>query len=86
MEAFEKELNESKAKDADEEDVPDGSHLDEVDDAELGDDPFARGGGDGAVSLDAGSEPWLSSDRDYLYPEVRFLHTSFACGGPDRSD
>ena len=42
----------------------------EVDETELGDDPFARGGGEG-VSLDSGSEPWLKSDRDYTYEEVR---------------
>jgi len=69
MEAFMKALNESTTKDAEEEDVPDGSHLDEVDETELGDDPFARAG-EGAVGLDAGSEPWLKSDRDYTYPEL----------------
>ena len=72
MEAFEKELNESKAKDGDDEEIPDGKHLEEVDENDLGDDPFASGGGGGAAaSLDAGSEPWLGSDRDYTYAEVR---------------
>ncbi|TCD60137.1 hypothetical protein EIP91_010685 [Steccherinum ochraceum] len=72
LEAFEKEINESKGKDkdADDEDVPDGLP-EEIDEAELGDDPFAAGaGGGGAVSTDAGNEPWLKSDRDYTYPEL----------------
>jgi len=71
LEAFEKELNESKVKDVDDEDVPDGLP-EEIDEAELGDDPFATsgGGGAGAVSMDAGNEPWLKSDRDYIYPEL----------------
>ncbi|OCH91189.1 hypothetical protein OBBRIDRAFT_792592 [Obba rivulosa] len=77
MQAFEKELNESKAKDADEEDGEEGEI--EVDEAELGEDPFARA--EGTISLDAGNEPWLKSDRDYTYPELlqRFyaqLHAS----------
>ena len=41
----------------------------EVDETELGDDPFATGGGGG--SLDSGNELWLKSDRDYTYEEVR---------------
>ncbi|KAK7680394.1 hypothetical protein QCA50_016634 [Cerrena zonata] len=69
MEAFEKELNQSKVKGDEEEEVPDGKHLEEVDENELGDDPFARGEG-GAASLDVGSEPWLGSDRDYTYAEL----------------
>lgn len=68
MEAFEKELNESKAKEAEEEEAPDGKHLEELDETELGEDPFARG--EGAVSVEAGGEPWLGSDRDYTYLEV----------------
>lgn len=79
MEAFEKELNESKAKDGDEDEVPDGKHLEEVDENELGDDPFASGGGGGGggASIDAGSEPWLGSDRDYTYVEVSlYFHYS----------
>ena len=40
----------------------------EVDETELGDDPFATGGGGGG--LDSGNELWLKSDRDYTYEEV----------------
>ena len=68
LEAFEKELNESKTKDADEDDGGEENQMLEVDEAELGDDPFARGGE--AASLDAGNEAWLKSDRDYTYEEV----------------
>ena len=42
----------------------------EIDDAELGDDPFAQAG-DVPAGIDAGNEPWLDSDRDYTYQEVR---------------
>ncbi|THH30837.1 hypothetical protein EUX98_g3353 [Antrodiella citrinella] len=70
FEAFEKELNDAKVKDDEDEDVPDGLP-EEIDEAELGDDPFATGaGGAGVVSIDAGAEPWLKSDRDYTYPEL----------------
>jgi translation initiation factor 2 subunit 2 len=82
LEAFEKELNVSKAKSAskpeggeeDEEDgpEPDGSHLDNIDETELGDDPFAQTG-DAPVGVDAGNEAWLKSDRDYTYQEVRVV-------------
>lgn len=74
LDAFEKELNDSKAKtstaaDDEEDDGPaDTSHLDNIDDAELGDDPFAQG--DAPVGVDAGTEAWLKSDRDYTYQEV----------------
>ncbi|KAJ3560391.1 hypothetical protein NP233_g10870 [Leucocoprinus birnbaumii] len=75
MEAFEKELNESKKEkkggdeDEEEDDVPvDTSHLDNVDETELGDNPFSRP--DAPVGVDAGTEAWLSSDRDYFYPEL----------------
>ncbi|KAJ3517077.1 hypothetical protein NLJ89_g726 [Agrocybe chaxingu] len=47
---------------------PDGSHLDNIDEAELGDDPFAHA--DPPVGLDAGNEAWLKSDRDYTYQEL----------------
>ena len=71
MEEFEKELNESKEKDEDDEaGGDDGQHLDDIDEAELGDDPFARGQ-DAPTGIDAGNEPWLNSDRDYNYQEVR---------------
>ncbi|KAH9914096.1 eukaryotic translation initiation factor 2 beta [Fomitopsis serialis] len=78
MEAFEKELNQAKAKDADEEEGGEDAAA-EVDEVELGDDPFARN--EGTVSMDVGTEPWLSSDRDYTYQELlqRFyvqLHAS----------
>ncbi|KAF9045390.1 translation initiation factor [Panaeolus papilionaceus] len=76
LEAFEKELNDSKVKskgegeDEEDEDAEvDTSHLDNIDEAELGDDPFAQAG-DAPVGLDAGNEPWLKSDRDYTYQEL----------------
>ncbi|THG99389.1 hypothetical protein EW026_g2946 [Hermanssonia centrifuga] len=74
MEAFEKELNESKAKGGDEEEGEEegGAAMDDIDEAELGEDPFARD----VVTLDAGSEPWLGSDRDYTYPEATLLTSS----------
>lgn len=72
MEDFEKELEESKSKDAgegaDEVDIDDGEHLNDIDEAELGDDPFARP--EAPAGVDSGSEPWLTSDRDYTYQEV----------------
>ncbi|RPD61832.1 eukaryotic translation initiation factor 2 beta [Lentinus tigrinus ALCF2SS1-7] len=74
LEAFEKELNESKVKDADEEEGGDENQLQDVDETELGDDPFSRGGE--GVSLDSGNEPWLKSDRDYTYEEL--LHRFYA--------
>ncbi|PIL28899.1 hypothetical protein GSI_08945 [Ganoderma sinense ZZ0214-1] len=79
LEAFEKELNESKAKDADDDEGGEENQMPEVDETELGDDPFARGGE--GVSLDSGNEAWLKSDRDYTYEELlhRFygqLHAS----------
>jgi translation initiation factor 2 subunit 2 len=82
LDAFEKELNESKAKsktedtydEDDEGPPPDGSHLDNIDEEELGDDPFARP--DVGVGVDAGNEAWLNSDRDYTYEEVRPIFVS----------
>jgi hypothetical protein len=72
MEDFEKELGESKSKDAaegaDEVEIDDGEHLYDIDEAELGDDPFARP--EVLTSVDSGTEPWLTSDRDYTYQEV----------------
>lgn len=69
MEDFEKELNEAKAKDeAEEAEADDGEHLNELDEADLGDDPFARN--EAPAGIDSGTEPWLGSDRDYTYPEV----------------
>lgn len=86
MEAFEKELNESKKdsgegkkkgddEDEDEDGPVDTSHLDNVDEAELGENPFSRP--DAPVGVDAGNEAWLSSDRDYTYPEVSRLPVFF---------
>ncbi|KAF9541012.1 hypothetical protein CPC08DRAFT_700888 [Agrocybe pediades] len=77
LDAFEKEINESKSKskteggDDDDEDGPeiDTSHLDNLDEEDLGDDPFAHGT-DAPVGVDAGTEPWLKSDRDYTYQEL----------------
>jgi len=82
LEAFEKELQGSKSKDtnADEdEDVPNGEHLNDIDEAELGDDIFDRS--EAPAGVDQGTEPWLGSDRDYTYQELltRFyasLHAS----------
>jgi hypothetical protein len=71
LEAFEKELNEAKAKEDPDDEGDDGEGLAEIDEAELGDDPFAQGA-DAPTGLDAGNEPWLKSDRDYTYPEVHF--------------
>lgn len=64
--------------DVQDEDV-DGAHLENIDERELGDDVFASGGGGGGGGGETEAEPWLGSDRDYLYPEVCFdtsLHTS----------
>lgn len=76
MEDFEKELEESKSKDAaeggDDVEIDDGEHLNEFDEADLGDDPFARP--EAPTGLDSGSEPWLTSDRDYTYQEVSYPH------------
>ncbi|KAL4071728.1 domain found in IF2B/IF5-domain-containing protein [Scleroderma yunnanense] len=80
MEDFEKELNEAKTKeDAEEADIDDGEHLNEMGEADLGDDPFARP--EAPTGVDSGTEPWLGSDRDYTYEELlqRFyasLHAS----------
>ncbi|KAJ8700607.1 translation initiation factor eIF-2 beta subunit [Pleurotus ostreatus] len=72
LEAFEKELNDSKAKTAEEEeedvDAAANPNLDHVDEAELGENPFAQA--DAPVGVDAGNEAWLKSDRDYTYPEL----------------
>ncbi|TRM56962.1 eukaryotic translation initiation factor 2 beta [Schizophyllum amplum] len=77
LEEFERQLDESKSKakeDGDEDDeVPDGERtLEHLEDADLGDDPFAQAGGGAAPGVEAGAgdEPWLKSDRDYTYPEL----------------
>ncbi|KAG6380249.1 eukaryotic translation initiation factor 2 beta [Boletus reticuloceps] len=82
MEDFEKEFEVSKSKDTAEGDdleIDDGEHLYDIDEAELGDDPFARP--EAPTGVDSGSEAWLTSDRDYTYQELltRFyasLHAS----------
>jgi len=75
LDAFEKELNESKAKsstaaddDDDDGETTNAVHLDDVDEAELGEDPFAQS--DAPIGVDAGNEAWLNSDRDYTYQEL----------------
>jgi len=82
MEEFERELGDmsiSKPKkkkevkiadDEDEEDVPDGAEFEDIDEMELGDNPFAMGAGGSLGAGSADAEPWLSSDRDYTYQEV----------------
>lgn len=84
LEAFEKELSQSKAKD-EEVDVdeaggePDGRHLDDVNEEDLGEDVFAQAH-EAPAGADTQSEPWLSSDRDYTYQEVSTrTHTGFCC-------
>lgn len=74
MEAFEKELSQAKAKDAEEGEEEEGGDMQEYDETELGEDPFAHGGDGAPATLDSGTEPWLGSDRDYTYPEVRFSY------------
>ncbi|KAF9078450.1 domain found in IF2B/IF5-domain-containing protein [Rhodocollybia butyracea] len=72
MEAFEKELSESKSKSAGDDDedveVEHNPNLD-IDDADLENDPFAQPDAP-PVGVDMGNEPWLTSDRDYAYPEL----------------
>lgn len=78
FEAFEKELElantSSKAAPVaadgdDDDDVEPNPNVNLDDDADLGDDPFAVAG-DAPVGVDAGTEAWLGSDRDYTYQEV----------------
>lgn len=65
-------MNETKAKDAVDEDEDgaeiNGEALEHIDEAELGDDPFARA--EAPADVDSGNEPWLKTDRDYTYKEV----------------
>lgn len=70
MEEFERQLGEAKAKDEDEEEVEevDAAAFDDIDEGEHGENPFARP--DDAPQDGGDSQPWLSSDRDYTYPEV----------------
>jgi translation initiation factor 2 subunit 2 len=71
MEAFEKELKETKARDGDDDDeeVPHGEDL-EID-GDIGEDVFAQG--EAPQGIESGNEAWLKSDRDYIYPEVHIL-------------
>ena len=82
MEEFERELGDMSiskprkkrevkiADDEDDEDVPDGADFEDIDEMELGDNPFAMGAGGGVGAGTADAEPWLGSDRDYTYQEV----------------
>jgi translation initiation factor 2 subunit 2 len=80
MEAFEKELHEAKAKEGGDEDGDaDGDDAvvpreDLEVEGDIGDDVFAMG--EAPQGLESGTEAWLKSDRDYLYPEVG-LHMLF---------
>ena len=90
MEEFERELGDmsiSKPKkkkevkiadEEDDDDVPDGAEFEDLDEIELGDNPFAMGGGGSIGAGSADTEPWLGSDRDYTYQEVSstFLSSS----------
>ena len=78
MEAFERELSSSKGKEEDEEEGEDGpSAYNDIDENEHGENPFAAGE---EPSHDGDSQPWLGSDRDYTYPEVRLIFgTTGAC-------
>lgn len=69
MEEFEKQLSHSKTKDGEEkgEDEEGEETAPVFDEKDLGEDIFAHGE---APVLDAGTEPWLGSDRDYTYAEV----------------
>jgi len=92
MEEFERELGDvsiSKPKkkkevkiadDEDDDDVPDGADFEEIDETELGDNPFSMGGGSGIVVGTVDAEPWLGSDRDYSYQELlnRFFRSLHA--------
>ncbi|CAE6435388.1 unnamed protein product [Rhizoctonia solani] len=64
LEAFEKELADSKAKEGDDEEedgpVPD------IDEGDLGEDVFAQPVTDGGAQV----ETWHGTDRDYTYPEL----------------
>lgn len=62
--------------DEEEEDDEDDNEFDDIadiDEEELGENPFAEGAGG-----DSYAEPWIGSDRDYSYNEVRCIYT-FQC-------
>lgn len=80
LEAFEKELEETTAKPADDaegdEDGEDGAAAAiDYDEEELGDDVFAAPAGGAAAGSDA-VETWHGTDRDYTYAEVRLINTT----------
>jgi translation initiation factor 2 subunit 2 len=67
-----KEESDEEGEDGGDDDEADFDEIEEVDEEELGENPFAAGAAGGR---DAESEPWIGSDRDYTYEEVRFyLH------------
>jgi len=70
LEAFEKELGDAKKEggEGDEDEEITGEHLNNLDEAELGENVFAAG--DAPAGVDSGAEPWLGSDRDYFYQEL----------------
>lgn len=75
LETFEKEIGEGVEQDQPDDaegDVPDGEGLAEIDEAELGDNPFAQDAGDeaDAAELEDGVETWQGTDRDYSYQEL----------------
>ena len=70
LEAFEKQLGETKDEDEDD-DEADGADMDFRDENDdLGDDIFDRTG----EEVTEGVEPWAGTNRDYTYPEVRMQH------------
>lgn len=69
LEAFEKELGEGADSKGDDEAVEKTAAGD--DDADLGDDPFAReDGGEEGIAGKENAETWHGTDRDYTYQEV----------------
>jgi len=65
LEAFEKELGEGADGSKDE-----PAETAALDDADLGDDPFAKDQGEEGASGKEAGEPWQGTDRDYTYQEV----------------
>ena len=64
---FEAELGEVQGDDVD------GAHLDNLGEADLGDDVFSSSG-ETLVHSSSNEEPWLGSERDYTYPEVSIIN------------
>jgi len=48
---------------------PDGRHLEDVNEEDLGEDVFAQSH-EAPAGMESQNEPWLASDRDYTYQEV----------------